>query len=374
MITHMGSVSELARALADKAALDEIGMPSDTVNSRKTVWTELADRLEAEGVQKTAVSKTIIGMVENAIYERTGEKKRFNNSWFFTVMRVRGNVDPGRNHHVRDDPPVDTYEYQTKTSEDEENSQIPTTNLNRIEYDILRLRRHVARREANIIDKILAKLDSTRNVKASDQTLSDPERRAAAKEWNETRQRRADAVVWAVRHGFGGDKNRGDYWTAEETKIIDHALKEVRDELRALVQSYESIDLDGRLTLTMYEKAMIMLAIDMGYNRNDLAQFFRITAKHMKTGIDNGHSRGNVLKVLEWFGRCVSCGAMIHEEYQAKLKQYKLGAKCTYEDYEKELLDSTTYSGEVYKLRTENTRLREEVAEWKKKVETEKIP
>ncbi len=114
---------------------------------------------------------------------------------------------------------------------------------------------------------------------------------------------------------------------------------------------------DDRLKITYFEKAMAHLAVNIGFEKNEIARWLGITSKHMKMSVLTelySDKESNVLKALDWFGRCPNpdCGISLKDYYESKIGDFQQGKPISEaEDYEIELLKPSGYQAQVIKLK-----------------------
>ena len=85
-------ISLESRTLADKIAKAEIHDQKGADETKKELWLRMVDNLESDGVPRYQISDRIVKMVTEKMRSRIKDpimrgKVRFNNSWFFLIMK-----------------------------------------------------------------------------------------------------------------------------------------------------------------------------------------------------------------------------------------------------------------------------------------------
>lgn len=141
-------------------------------------------------------------------------------------------------------------------------------------------------------------------------------------------------------------------------EYIDKHGFTVKDLKRTLVTQKQAQEkFDDRKSIKEFEKAMAMYAVDIGFERTEIAQLLDITSKHMK---DNIHGtdfkvRNHNLQFLDWFNCCPNCGVRVADILETKVDDFRNGVGIDYDDEELDLLKMTTYQKKIVDL---NKRIR----------------
>lgn len=339
---HTIQISPGTRNLAKQAAEDELVQQKG--ESRKDTWLSLADSLEIDGVPKSRISSTIIELIENEMRSQIKDpeikqKIRFNNSWFFTVMSENNYIDVDMAKRLKGS---DTDQYQENTS----GVDIPDS----IEFQILsahhQLCKHTAANIAKLMDKLII---DEKAIMSSQNSPNGPEGEKRLEAAVGLINRRRTLMEKAVRNEY---KN-----PATELKAIQKQLTKAKN---------MGANFDDRMTLMAFQKWMAITAVNLGYNKNEIARILGITTKHMRTNLYTDRMRNETLMMLEWFDRCPNpdCGIKLAEHIETMIRSAKNKMISTpaespeFTDVDIQLLKPTGYQAEVLRLKKEINRLK----------------
>lgn len=322
----MEYVSDSYYRLADRAADAEMAAdPSGRIRTKRRLWESMGSELEKNGCPAPEISARIAASVEKKLRERLGYEAKINTAYYHRVMAEHGwqNPDFVRNTVQKDgetDPPRGS----------KNSLYIPPEAASALET-LAALRRISANNVKNI-DRISKKL-------SFDPSGKPPGRRESGMA---AARRRIATAASAVSGALGTLREAGP-----------ERLEQI-----AAAQERLAGRLDGRQSVTVWRKAMAVLAMSIGYDSNEIARFLDVTAKHVKNNIYGRKS--DILQYLEWFDRCPNpdCGIRLSEYFDGMARRFRLGTELPEAgSLEIEMLRVTGYQAENLRLAREVKRL-----------------
>lgn len=325
-----------------QSVLDEAVEVEDSLfENKKTIYIKLANALIASGMEKKLVSREGKNLLEERLYEIKykdseilRDEVKLNAAHWYTVMRGIGCTDPAFARHTK----LDTVSVSNNSSIKE----FPEG----IEFEILSLYNVISKNNQTINSNIFAKLtfDEGMILKTKSYNVDTDRRNRLTNAKNLIESRRVIAIEQIQK--FYKDKD----------------LKEVKKELQKIVSDQEktSIYFDDRATLTHWEKIMGYVAVQLGYDQNNIAKILGVTAKHMKINICSKFASFELLKKLRWVQRCPNpdCGIELHEFLESKMNDFKNGKSINTDVFEIESLVVTGYQAENLRLVEEISKLK----------------
>ena len=327
-------LDDQARELISEIADIEINNIKN--DSAKERWLDLADRLVQLGTKKQDVSKTITRLVQKQM-RQTDPEAKFNNSWFYTIMKQNGYTD--QEYHVKEiDRPIPVTEDQ-KIVPPEEAPTKPDLVINPEGKGIaaINLMRKISFNNINNCNAILAKTTFHRQA-LLDQKKNEPD---------EVKEKFVNAQKQLIE---------------KRLQVVNDNLNVDHEELEKVIrhQKQSAVHLDDRSTITQWEKVMALLAIDLGYDRNEVARLLGITTKHMKINIVPEESKKHILQLLDWFKRCPGCGIQLADLFEGLIKSnVREVPKSIHKDIEP--LRITKYQNEVIQLKKKVKQLEKQI-------------
>ena len=321
-------LDDQARELVSEIAEIEISKLKN--DSAKERWLELAERLEELGTEKRNISKLITRLVQKQMRQNDPEAK-FNNSWFYTIMKENGYTDQEYHTKEIERPIPATEDQKTVPLETVAEKPKPRDIIIRPSgkgIDALQQMKEISLNNIDNINKILAKTTFQPAL------LRDLKRNEPDEVQEKFLKSQKDLV-----------DQRLDILNSNK-ELIDFNMDSI---IRK--QKQVEVHLDDRVTVTQWEKVMALVAIQIGYDRNEIARLLGVTTKHMKINVVPEESKKHILQLLDWFKRCPSCGAVLAEFFEGLIKA---NAKDLPKDLIPDEIDHlrlTDYQNEIVKLK-----------------------
>ena len=331
-------LSEKFRTLAEQTIEEETNAQPTTL--LRDYYIKCFKQAEADGVPKHRISETVKNTLNEIktkkVLERnpnaTKKECFINEAWYYQIAKKAGVTNPYYARHTKVDPA--TGSKNTSTKEKPEG----------IEFEILELFGTISKYNASILAQIFVK------------TTFDKDAILRSK-LGKTDEERADRLE-SARELIEGRRKIIKEQLEEFFKTKD--LKKVKPKLQRIITEQKKLEtyFDDRMSLTHFQKVMAKFAVDLGYDKNEIARFLQITSKHMKVNIYAEEVSHDLLLLLEWFDRCPGCGVKLSEIIESKIEDRKKEKPLEYFDYEIEPLKMTSYQEQYAKVKEDNRLLK----------------
>ena len=327
-------LDDQARELISEIA--EIELASAKNDSAKERWLELANHLQQLGTEKHDVSKTITRLVQKQMKTRDPEAK-FNNGYFYRVMKESGYTD--QEYHTKEvdqiRPEADQKTVPLEPAPEKPAPRDITIKPSGRGIDAILLMKEISLNNINNINKVLVKT-TFQPALLRDMKRDEPD--SVQEKFLKTQKDLVD----------------------KRLEILNES-KELQDfNAQSVIRKQKQVEvhLDDRVTVTQWEKVMALLAMQLGYDRNEIARLLGVTTKHMKINIVPEESKKHILQLLDWFKRCPSCGSYLADFFEGLIK-----SKVT--DLPKDLIPEDIDYLRLTDYQNENIKLKKQVRELK---------
>ena len=331
-------LSEKFRTLAEQTVEEETNAQPTTL--LRDYYVKCFEQAEADGVPKHRISETVKNTLNEIKTKKVLEKNPnatkkeclINEAWYYQIAKKAGVTNPYYARHTKVDPA--TGSKNTSTKEKPEG----------VAFEILGLFTTISKNNTLLLTQVFEKLTFDKDaILRSKLGKTDEERAERLESARKLIEDRRQIVTEQLQNFF---------------KTKD--LKKVKPKLQQIIAEQKKLDthFDDRMSLTHFQKVMAKFAVDLGYDKNEIARFLQITSKHMKVNIYADEVAHDLLLLLEWFDRCPGCGVMLSEIIESKIDDYKKGTPLTYEEYEIEPLKMTSYQKQYAKVKEDNRLLK----------------